>query len=105
MKTIKLVPLLTAGLLIVLMASCGPSYVSTGVGYAPRPYYGYGYNSYGYARPYGYYRPPVIVTRPNVIVRPRYNAAPRYYNSPNARSGFGGNSGGYRGGSRGRGPR
>ncbi|NDU93265.1 hypothetical protein [Spirosoma terrae] len=100
MKTIKLLPGLTAVLLVVLMASCGPSYVSTGVGYAPRPYYGYGY---GY-RPYGgyyrpYYRPPVVV-RPQVV-RPRYYSSPRY-NSPNARSGY---NNGYRGGSRSRGPR
>ena len=98
MKTLKLLPLLTAGLLVVLMASCGPAYVGTGGGYGggyygARPYYGYGYG----ARPYGYYRPPVIV-------RPRYYApAPRYYGggSPNARGGYGG---GY-GGGRSRGPR
>lgn len=99
MKTIKLLPLLTAGLLVVLMTSCGPAYVSTGVGYGPRPYYGNPYG-YGYARPYGYYRPPVIV-RP----APRYYApAPRYYGgSPNARRGYGGGS--YGGGGRSRGPR
>ena len=39
-------PLLTAALLVVLMASCGPAYVNTGYGYGPgyygaRPYYGY----------------------------------------------------------------
>ncbi|QMW02134.1 hypothetical protein [Spirosoma foliorum] len=106
MKTIKLLPLLTAGLLVVLMTSCGPAYVSTGVGYGPRPYYGYGYNpygyGYGYARPYGYYRPPVVV-RP----APRYySPAPRYYGggSPNARRGYGG-GGGFGGGGRSRGPR
>ncbi|WP_460914555.1 hypothetical protein [Spirosoma areae] len=90
MKTIKLMPLLTAGLLVVLLASCGPSYVSTGVGYGPRPNYGYGYSPYGYSRPYGYYRPPVVVAPP-VVVRPRYytpSPRPRYYNSPNARSGY-----------------
>lgn len=106
MKTIKLMPLLTAGLFVVLLASCGPAYVNTGVGYGPRPYYGnnYGYSPYGYARPYGYYRPPVIVAPP-VVVRPRYyTPAPRaryYGGSPNARNGYGG---GYSGG-RSRGPR
>lgn len=103
MKTIKLMPLLVAGLLVVLMASCGPAYVNTGAGYGPRPYYGgYGYNNYGY-RPYGYYRP-----TPPVVVRPRYYApAPRYYGgSPNARRGYSSGGGGYRGGSgRSRGPR
>lgn len=107
MKTIKLMPLLAAGLLVVMMTSCGPGYVSTGVGYGgyggygARPYYGgYGYN------PYGYYRPPVVVRRPPVIVRQRYyTPSPRYnYNrgsSPNARSG----SRGSYGGNRSRGPR
>ena len=51
MKAIKLLPILTASLLVVLMTSCGPAYVNTG-GYGPgyygaRPYYGYGYG-YGY---------------------------------------------------------
>jgi len=104
MKTIKVMPFLMASLLVVLMASCGPGYVSTGVGYGPRPYYGYnyGYPGYGYYRPY--YRPPVIV-QPQ-IVRPRYYS-PRggYYSSPNARGGYGNGYGGYRGGGRGRGPR
>ena len=101
MKTIKIMPLLTAFLIVVLMASCGPGYVSTGVNYGPRPYYGssYGYSPYGYARPYGYSRPPVVV-------RPRYyNPAPRYYNNgSNARRSYGGNYG-YGGGGRSRGPR
>ncbi len=104
MKTIKLMPLLTAGLLVVLLASCGPAYVNTGVGYS-RPYgynYGYGYNpyGYGYSRPYGYYRPPVVV-------RPRYySPAPRVYGgSPNARGGFRGGYNGGGGGGRSRGPR
>lgn len=104
MKTIKGLPLLMAGLLVVVMTGCGPAYVNTGVGYGPRPYYGYGN---GYYRPYGYYRPPVVVAPP-VIVRPRYYApAPRYYNSPNARGGYGGGGyrGGYNGGGRSRGPR
>jgi hypothetical protein len=102
MKTIKLMPLLAAGLLVVLMTSCGPGYVSTGVNYGPRPYYGYGYS------PYGYYRPPVVVRRPPVVVRQRYHVpAPRYNNynrgsSPNARSG---SRGSYGGGGRSRGPR
>jgi hypothetical protein len=105
MKTIKWMPLLTAGLIVLLMASCGPAYVNTGAGYGPgyygaRPYYGY---NYGY-RPYGYYRPPVVVAPP-VVVRPRYytpTPRPRYYGgSPNARGGFGG---GY-GNGRARGPR
>lgn len=99
MKTLKVMPLLVASLLVVLVSSCGPAYVSTGGGYGGyygRPYYGYGY-------PYGYYRPPVVV-RPQVI-RPRYySPSPRYYGggSPNARRGYGG--GGY-GGGRARGPR
>lgn len=109
MKTIKLMPLLMAGLLVVLLASCGPAYVSTGPGYAPRPYYGYNYGyrpygyygGYGYARPY--YRPPVVVA-PRVV-RPRYygpGSVPRSYGgggNPGARSG-----GGF-GGGRSRGPR
>ncbi|WP_223860264.1 hypothetical protein [Spirosoma validum] len=107
MKTIKLMPLLTAAMLVVLLASCGPAYVSTGAGYGPG-YYGarpYGYNyGYGY-RPYGYYRPPVIVNRPPVVVRPRYySPSPRNYGggAPRARGGYGG---GYNGGGRSRGPR
>lgn len=110
MKTIRLMPLLTAGLLVILLAGCGPSYVGVGTGpaygpgyYGPRPYYNYGYRPYGY---YGYRRPPVIVAPPPVIVqRPRYySPAPRYYNSPNARGNYGG--GGYGGsGGRSRGPR
>ncbi len=104
MKTIKIIPLFVAGLLVALMTSCGPSYVSTGVGYGgygARPYYGNGYS------PYGYYRPPVVVRRPPVVVRQRYYApAPRYnYNrgsSPNARSG---SRGSYNGSGRSRGPR
>ena len=105
MKTIKLMPLLAAALLVFILASCGPAYVSTGVGYGPRPYYGYNYGyNYGY-RPYGYYRPPVVV-------RPRYySPAPRYYGggSPNARGGYGGGynggRGSYGGGGHSRGPR
>jgi hypothetical protein len=103
MKTIKVMPWLMASLLVVLLASCGPSYVSTGVGYGPRPYPYYGYNyNYGY-RPYGYYRPPVVVA-PRVV-RPRYysygpGSVPRSYRgNPGARMG-----GGY-GGGRTRGPR
>ncbi|MFD2573978.1 hypothetical protein ACFSUS_25300 [Spirosoma soli] len=105
MKTIKLMPLLTAALLIVLLASCGPGYVGVNTGpaygpgyYGPRPYYGYGY------RPYPYYRrPPVIVQRRTYIVpRNRYYSRPSY--SPNARAGGYGN-GAYRGGGRSRGPR
>ncbi len=96
MKTIKWMPLLTAGLLVILLTSCGPGYVSTGVNYGPRPYY-------GYAQPYGYYRRPVVV-RPPVVVRQRYYApAPRYYNNgSNARRSYGGN---YSSGRRSRGPR
>ena len=114
MKTTRLMPLLTAGLLVVLLMSCGPSYVGVGTVpnygygpgyYAPRPYYNYnyGYRPYGY----GYRRPPVIVQRRTyVIPRSRYNGRPSY--TPNARSG-GYNTGGYRsngpGNSRSRGPR
>ncbi len=104
MKTIKLMPLLAAGLLVVMLAGCGPGYVNTGVGYGgygTRPNYGYGYS------PYGYYRPPVVVRRPPVVIRQRYyTPAPRYnYNrgsSPNARIG---SRGSYNGGGRSRGPR
>lgn len=114
MKTIKLMPLLTAGLLVILLTSCGPSYVGVrtapnyGYGpgyYAPRPYY----NNYGY-RPYagyGYRRPPVIVQRRTYIV-PRNNNSNRPTYTPNARSGRYDN-GGYRSNgstnSRSRGPR
>ena len=108
MKALKFASLLTliALLLTLMMVSCGPAYVNTGVGYGPRPYYGYnGYRPYGYG--YGYRRP--VVVAPPVVVRPRYyNPAPRYYNSPNARGGgYGGGyrSGGGGGGSRSRGPR
>ncbi|WP_461098890.1 hypothetical protein [Spirosoma luteolum] len=107
MKTIKKqMPWLMAGLMIVLLASCGPSYVGVGTGpayggyYGPRPYYGPSYG-YGY-RPY--YRPPVVVQRRTYIVpsRPSYNNRPSY--APNARSGY--NGGGRRGGGGGyRGPR
>lgn len=105
--------MLVASLLVVLLASCGPAYVSTGVGYGGyygRPYYGYG-GGYGYGygyNPYGYYRPPVIVA-PRVVV-PRYRNygpgyVPRAYGggSPGARGGYGGGFGG--GGGRSRGPR
>lgn len=104
MKTIKLVPLLTAFMIVVLLASCGPGYVTTGANYGPRPYYGYGYNNpYGYARPYGYYPRPVIV-RPPVAVRPRYyTPAPRYNNNgSSARRSY---NNGYSNGGRSRGPR
>ncbi|WP_080237590.1 hypothetical protein [Spirosoma rigui] len=113
MKTIKLMPLLTAGLLVVLLASCGPSYV--GVRTAPNYGYGYGYGpGYYGARPYynygyrpGYGRPPVIVQRRTYVVpQTRYRSNPSY--SPNARSGRYDN-GGYRsngpGNGRSRGPR
>lgn len=102
MKTIKRMPLLTAGLLVMLMASCAPAYVGVGSGpayggyYGPRPYYNYNY---------GYRRPPVIVQRRTYVVpRTRYNSRPSY--SPNARSGRY-NNGGYRsnGTGRTRGPR
>lgn len=108
-------PLLTAGLLVLLLTSCGPSYVGVGTApnygygrqgyYAPRPYYNYGYRPNGYG--YGYRRPPVIVQRRTYVVpRSRYNSRPSY--APNARSG-GYNNGGYRsngpGNSRSRGPR
>lgn len=112
MKTIRLIPLLTAGLLVVILTSCGPSYVGVGTTpnygygpgyYAPRPYYNYGYRPYGYA----YRRPPVIVQRRTYVVpRSGYNNRPSY--SPNARSGRYDN-GGYRsngsGNGRSRGPR
>ncbi|RYC68281.1 hypothetical protein [Spirosoma sordidisoli] len=96
MNTIKPMPLLTALMLVVVMASCGPSYV--GVRTAPAPAYGYGYGPYYGVRPYppGYYRrPPVIVQRRTYVV-PRgryYNSRPSY--SPNARSnnGYRGNNG------------
>ena len=118
MKAIKLMPLLMAGLLAILLTSCGPSYVGVGTGpgyggygygpgyYGARPYYGYGYRA-----PYGYGRPPVIVQRRTYVV-PQYrynNGAPGY--APNARSGGGyGGGGGYRsygggGGGHSRGPR
>ena len=98
MKTTKWMALLSAGLLVVLLASCGPSYV--GVRTAPNYGYGYGYGpgyyGYGYG-PYGYYRrPPVIVQRRTYVV-PRYrnyNNAPSY--SPNARSGRYNKGGAYR---------
>ena len=111
MKTIKLMPLLTAGLLVVLLTSCGPSYV--GVGTAPSYGYGYGPGYYG-ARPYSNYgyrpayrRPPVIVQRRTYVVpQTRYRSAPSY--TPNARAGRYDN-GGYRsngpGNGRSRGPR
>ncbi|WP_460977022.1 hypothetical protein [Spirosoma knui] len=106
MKTIKLMPLLTAVLLVMVMASCGPSYVGVGTTpppppgyYGPRPYYGYSYGP----RPY-YRRPPVIVQRRTYVVprySPRYNNRPSY--NPNARAGGYGN---YRGNNgRSRGPR
>jgi hypothetical protein len=94
MKTLKIMPLLMATLMVVLLASCGPSYVGVntrpGYGYYGRPYY----NNYGYYnRPYGYYRPPVIVQRRTYITpAPRYNA-PRSY-APNGRVGGGFNGGG-----------
>ncbi|WP_375444542.1 hypothetical protein [uncultured Fibrella sp.] len=87
MKTIKMsVPLV--GLLVLLMASCGPSYLNTGVGYGQRPYYG--------NRGYVYSQPRVIVAPP-VVVRPPYYGG---YANRNARGGYGGSYGGGR--SRGR---
>ncbi|WP_198045051.1 hypothetical protein [Spirosoma montaniterrae] len=85
MKTMRWIPLLSAVVLIILLSSCGRSYV--GVGTAPGPYYGPGFYGprpyYGYRHaPYGFYRrPPVIVQRRTYVV-PRN----RFYNSPNARS-------------------
>ncbi|WP_217371897.1 hypothetical protein [Spirosoma rhododendri] len=78
MKSLKIMPLLMATMMVVLLASCGPSYVGVNTrpayGYYGRPYYnnyGYGY----YNRPYGYYRPPVIVQRRTYVTpAPRYNA-------------------------------
>lgn len=108
MKTLKIMPLLMATLMVVLLASCGPSYVGVNTrpayGYYGRPYYnnyGYGY----YNRPYGYYRPPVIVQqRTYVTPSPRYNA-PRSY-APSGRSGGSFGGGGFNGGGRSsRGPR
>ncbi|MEZ0485720.1 hypothetical protein [Fibrella aquatica] len=57
-------------LLIVTLASCGPSYVGVRTGpaygyYSPRPFY-------------GYRRAPVYVAPPRV-----YYSRPRYYRSPN----------------------
>lgn len=106
MKTIKRMPILVASLLVILLASCGPSYVGVGTApgygyYGARPYYGY---NYGY-RPYAYRRPPVIVQRRTYVVpRGRYYSRPSY--TPNARSGRYDN-GGYRsnGNGRSRGPR
>jgi hypothetical protein len=118
MKTIKLMPLLTAGLLVVLLTSCGPSYVGVGTApsyygygrpgfYAPRPYYGYGYSPYR-AYGYGYSRPPVIVQRRTYVV-PQYRYNNRPYYAPNARAGGYNNGGSYRnngqGAGRSRGPR
>lgn len=102
MKTIKIIPLLTAFLIVVLLASCGPGYMNGGVNYGSRPY-GYGYNNSYYSRPYGYYRRPVIV-RPPVVVRPRYyTSAPRYNNNgSSARRSY---NNGYSNGGRSRGPR
>lgn len=101
MKTTKWVALLSAGLLVVLLASCGPSYVGVrtapnyGYGYGPgyygaRPYYGYNYG------PYGYYRRPPVIVQQRTYVTPRYrnyNNGPSY--TPNGRSGRY-NNGGYR---------
>ncbi len=109
MKTIKRMPILVASLLVILLASCGPSYVGVGTApsyppgyYGARPYYGY---NYGY-RPYAYRRPPVIVQRRTYVVpRGRSYSRPSY--TPNARSGRYDN-GGYRsnnGNGRSRGPR
>ncbi len=96
MKTMRWMPLLSAVVLMVILSSCGPSYV--GVRTAPNPYYGPGFYGprpfYGYRHaPYGFYRrPPVIIDRRTYVV-PRN----RYNNSPNARS--------YNGGYRSYGPR
>jgi len=102
MKTIKLIPLVSALMLTVVLVSCGPSYV--GVGTSPGYGYGPGYYGGAYRAPYGYYRrPPVIVQRRTYVV-PRYS-------SPNARSyGSGRNYGssrsyGGRSGGSSRGPR
>jgi hypothetical protein len=53
--------------IMLLVASCGPTYVRSGYGYN-RPY-GYGYN---YPRPYRYAAPPVVVV-------PRYYPPRRGY--------------------------
>jgi hypothetical protein len=68
--------------IMLLFASCGPTYVRSGYGYN-RPY-GYGYN---YPRPYRYAAPPVVVV-------------PRYYPPRRGYYGGGGNYG--RGHGRGR---
>lgn len=108
MKTLKFMPLLTVSLLIVLLTSCGPSYIGVrtapvyGGYYGARPNYNY---NYGYRPNYGYRRPPVIVQR-NTYVVPRGRTYNRPSYSPNARSGRYDN-GGYRsnGNGRTRGPR
>lgn len=110
MKTMKFIPMLMVGLLVVLLTSCGPSYVGVGSGYPyGRPYYGYNYG-YGYPYSYGppaygyrYRRPPVIVQRRTYVNPPRVynNGRGNYAPAPNARMGNGnGNYGG-----RSRGPR
>ncbi|MBO0947757.1 hypothetical protein [Fibrella forsythiae] len=87
MNAVKSLSVLLSGALIILMASCGPSYLSTGVGYSQPPYYG----------GYGYARRPVIVAPP-VVVRPRYYAPPprAYYPGARGRSYGGGWSRGRR---------
>jgi hypothetical protein len=50
--------------MMLLVASCGPTYVRTGYG---RPY-GYGYN---YPRPYRYAVPPPVVVVPRYCPPPR----------------------------------
>jgi len=101
MKATRMIPFLAAILMVISLASCGPTYVNGRSGYyGTRPYYGYG------ARPYnGYYggsyyrRPPVVVQRRTYVVPQRSYARPSV---PNARSGYGG----FRGSSgRSRGPR
>jgi hypothetical protein len=63
----KLMMLTTVVGIMLLVASCGPTYVRSGYGYS-RPY-SYGYN---YPRSYRYVAPPVVVV-------PRYYPQRRSY--------------------------
>ena len=69
-KTRKLIMLTTVIGIMLLVASCGPTYMRSGYGYNgySRPY-SYGYN---YPRPYRYAAPPVVIV-------PRYCPPRRNY--------------------------
>ena len=100
MKNIRIMSFLAAGLLVVMMAGCGPGLCKHRGWIRPRllcstpPYYGYNYgpDPMGITDRRSWFAPPVVV-------RPRYYApAPRVYGGSIGRGSYGGGSPNARGG-------